>query len=135
MDGIWNPFPVPTPNIQLPPDSPSLRPRADIQDPAYGVPPAITQQINRTVQDTFNQPHNPAARLRGIVFQVDELPRRTPRNAPQHAERTTRNIPEVVTETPRIIKMAETNMSPIGIANVRITKHPIARASPDANSM
>jgi len=26
-------------------------------------------------------------------------------------------------------------MSPIGIANVRITKHTIARASPNANSM
>ena len=120
LGGIWNPFPVPSPNIHLPPDSPSLRPRADIPDPAYDqVPPAITQQIFGTLRYAFARTDLPPDTLRGVVL--------------HHTERTSRNTPEVVAETPSTVKMAET-MSPIGIANVRITNHTIARLSPDANS-
>ena len=120
LGGIWNPFPVPSPNIHLPPDSPSLRPRADIPDPAYDqVPPAITQQIFGTLRYAFARTDLPPDTLRGVVL--------------HHTERTSRNTPEVVAETPSTVKMAET-MSPIGIANVRITNHAIARLSPDANS-
>jgi hypothetical protein len=123
LGGIWNPFPVPTPNIHLPPDSPSLRSRADIQDPAYGqVPPAITHQIYSTLRHAFARTDLPSDTLRGVVLQVN------------HTARTSRNTPEVVAETPPTTRMAET-MSPIGIANVRITNHAIARAPLDANSI
>ena len=123
LGGTWNPFPVPTPNSNSNsrPDSPSLRPRADIQDPAYDeVHPAITEQIFRTLRDAFARTDLAPDTLRGVVL--------------HHIERPPRRTPEVVPETPRLIRMAET-MSPIGIANVRITKHTIARASPNANSM
>jgi hypothetical protein len=122
LGGIWNPFPVPSPNIQLPPDSPSLRPRADNKHPAHDqLPPALTQQIYSTAQYAFARTDVPPETLRGIILRVD-------------AKRTTRNPPEVIEETPPTIRMAET-MSPIGIANVRITHHTSARASPDANSI
>ena len=121
LGGIWNPFPVPTPNIHLPLDSPSLRSRADNQEPAYDqVPPAITQQIFSTLRYAFARTDLPPDTLRGVVL--------------QHTDRTSRNAPEIVAETPPTVTMAET-MSPIGIANVRITKYTIARASPNANSM
>jgi hypothetical protein len=123
LGGIWNPFPVPTPNINLPPDSPSLRPRADNQDPAHDqVPPAITQQIYSTLRHAFARPDLPPDTLRGVVLQVN------------HTARTSRNTPEVVAETPPTTRMAET-MSPIGIANVRITNHTTTRASSNANSI
>jgi hypothetical protein len=123
LGGIWNPFPVPTPNINLPPDSPSLRPRADIQHQADGqVPPAITQQIFRSLRYSFARTDLPPDALRGVVLQVN------------YTEPASRNTPEVVAETPPTTRMAET-MSPIGIANVRITSHTIARASSDANGI
>jgi hypothetical protein len=122
LGGIWNPFPVPSPNIQLPPDSPSLRPRADNKHPAHDqLPPALTQQIYSTAQYAFARTDVPPETLRGIILRVD-------------AKRTTRNTPEIIAETPPTIRMAET-MSPIGIANVRIMHHTSACASPDANSI
>ena len=121
MGGLWNPFPVPAPNIHLPPDSPSLRPRADNKDPAHGqVPPATTRQIFATLSYAFARTDLLPDALRGVVL--------------HHTERTSRNIPEAVAETPPTVQMAET-MSPIGIANVRITNRTIARVSPGANGM
>jgi hypothetical protein len=125
LGGIWNPFPVPTNThlqLQLPPDSPSLRPRADIQDPAYNdVHPAITQQIFRSLRVAFGRTDLTPDTLRGVVLYHTEEPVR-------------RRTSEPVAETRRLIKMAET-MSPIGIANVRTVTYISARASPSTNNM
>ncbi|KAM0707803.1 hypothetical protein Q7P35_004452 [Cladosporium inversicolor] len=87
--------------------TPTASPSLDAYDQ---VPPAITQQIFDSLQYAFARTDLPPDTLRGVVL--------------LHTERTPRNIPEVVAETPPTVRMAET-MSPIGIANLPNQRHKI----------
>lgn len=113
--------PFPRTNTHTSPDSPSLSSRADTHGSAYSeVHPAVTQQIFSALEDAFTRRDLPPDTLRGVVL--------------HHTEPPARNTPEVVAESPLTIRMAET-MSPIGIANVRITIMRPTDLSPDADRM